>query len=1205
VKKKSNHQSGFFNSRVLIRLACCLTGVGVALLAFALYPGATAQAQKPAAAPEVFGRPDVVPMVGPFSQDQDLRSLPYIAPNEEDEETPLTRYPERFSQGTPDPMQRVREIVGVVAMPTPIATFDGMSSAQSGCGCVPPDTHGDVGPNHYILSVNSSIKIFNKAGTPLNGANGTTFNSFFSSMATTPCGLNQNRGDGIALYDQIAGRWVVSDFAFPTFPGTLFYQCIGVSKTADPVAGGWWLYAIQVDPSNANFLGDYPKFGLWPDAYHFSVNMFSNNTTFTGVRVFALDRAAMINGTGAPAPTAIAFTITPANLGDISSLVPATFRTGLPPPPGRDEYYLAIDSPASAGVTLTQVHAYRFHVDFATPANSTFGTGAGHLPNANITVNGFVDAFTSTFNIVPQPGGATSLSTLGDRLMTPVTYQNRAGTESLWASHTVNNNQGGTGPTAIRWYQFNVTGGGIPATAAQQQTFNNGADGLFRMMPSLSLDAQGNMAVGYTASSTTNEPSIRYAGRLAGDPPNTLAQGEAVMIAGGGHQTSTSGRWGDYSGMGIDPADNLTFWHTNEYYSVTSGAGWNTRIGRFAFAPGPTPTATPTATPPGTPTPTATPGLTPTPTATPGGTATPTATPGCTPASFAGTGVGPIPDGGSGTLPVFGTPLVISFAVSGRSAPLASVAVDLTLTHSWAGDLDMILTSPGGAASLVTVSRIGVTTANSVGDSSNYAGLYNLADSAAGTNIWTVATAAACGDTCNITVGDYRTTAGGTTGQTNPPPVTSLNTTFAGLTTGQINGTWTLTIRDGAAVDTGSVTAANLKLAGVCATPTPTATPVPTATPPSATATPTATPVVTATPTATATATPTPSAAPTATATPLPPTPTPAPTATATPTPLPPTPTPAPTATATVPPTATPTATAAATPTPTPSPAAQSINISTRMLVQTGDSVGIGGFIVTGSTPKHLLLRALGPSLSMFGISNPLANPVLELHGPNGFTTVINDNWRDTQEGAIAAAGLAPSNDFESAIDAILAPGSYTGIVRGLNNTTGVGLIEVFDISQGVTSKLPNMSTRAFTGTGDNIVIAGFTLGNNGGDAKVVIRGLGPSLSAFGLSPLLADPTLELRDADGSLVISDNDWQDSASQAAEISAAGLAPSNPKEAAIAVMLPPNVYTALMAGLNNTTGIGIIEVYDRNAGPAGIPAPTATDRSVVDQSRRSAR
>ena len=235
-------------------------------------------------------------------------------------------------------------------------------------------------------------------------------------------------------------------------------------------------------------------------------------------------------------------------------------------------------------MVLTQVKTWKFHVDFATPANSTFGIGANRTPDGTITVNGFVDAFTTTTLLVPQNGTTAKLDTLGDKLMTPLVYQNLGGTESLWVSHTVNNNQGGTGPTAIRWYQFNVTGGAIPATPVQQQTFNNGADGLWRFMPSITVDAQGNMAIGYSVSSATSEPSIRYAGRLAADSLNSLAQGEALLIAGGGHQTSSSGRWGDYSGMSIDPSDNLTFWHTNEYFSATSSAGWNTRIGKFKFA---------------------------------------------------------------------------------------------------------------------------------------------------------------------------------------------------------------------------------------------------------------------------------------------------------------------------------------------------------------------------------------------------------------------------------------------------------------------------------------------------------------------------------------------------------------------------------------------------------------------------------------------
>jgi uncharacterized delta-60 repeat protein len=350
-------------------------------------------------------------------------------------------------------------------------------------------------------------------------------------------------------------------------------------------------------------------------------------------------------------------------------------------------------------------------------------------------------------------------------------------------------------------------------------------------------------------------------------------------------------------------------------------------------------------------------------------------------------------------------------------------------------------------------------------------------------------------------------------------------------------------------------------------------------------------PISTPTPTPTATPTPTPTATPTPSPTPPIPTPTPTPTPTATPTPSPtppiPTPTPpppsTPTATATPTPTPTPTPTSTPTPMPTPTPASQAINLSTRMRVQTGDNVGIGGFIITGSTPKHVVLRAIGPSLTGFGVPDALTDPVLELHGPGAFVTITNDNWRDdpAQAALIQADGLAPANDLESAIDATLAPGAYTGIIKGQNNTSGVALIEVYDLNPSALSKLGNISTRAFVSTGDNIVIAGFILGHNSSGDRIVARGIGPSLTGFGVPNPLADPTLELRNSNGTLLIANNDWQDNPAQAAELTAAGLAPTNPLESGIAMTLPPGLYTALLAGLNNGTGVGLVEVYDRGA------------------------
>jgi hypothetical protein len=183
------------------------------------------------------------------------------------------------------------------------------------------------------------------------------------------------------------------------------------------------------------------------------------------------------------------------------------------------------------------------------------------------------------------------------------------------------------------------------------------------------------------------------------------------------------------------------------------------------------------------------------------------------------------------------------------------------------------------------------------------------------------------------------------------------------------------------------------------------------------------------------------------------------------------------------------------------------------------------------------------------------------------------------QEAAIIATGIPPTDNLESAIDATLSPGAYTAIVRGKNNTSGVALIEVYDLSQAILAKLANISTRALVGTGNDIVIAGFILGNHNGNDRIVVRGIGPSLTAAGVPDALADPTLELRDSNGALLLANNNWQDNPAQAAELTAAGLAPANQLESGIATTLPPGLYTALLAGLDNGTGVGLVEVYDR--------------------------
>ena len=260
------------------------------------------------------------------------------------------------------------------------------------------------------------------------------------------------------------------------------------------------------------------------------------------------------------------------------------------------------------------------------------------------------------------------------------------------------------------------------------------------------------------------------------------------------------------------------------------------------------------------------------------------------------------------------------------------------------------------------------------------------------------------------------------------------------------------------------------------------------------------------------------------------------------------------------------------TPTPTPSPA-QLLNISTRLKVQSDDAVLIGGFIITGNASKKVIVRGIGPSLT--GLNPLLANPVLELRGPNGSLITSNDNWKDTQQAEIENSTLAPSNDLESAIVATLAPANYTAVLRGHNGATGIGMVEMYDLDLASDSKLANISTRGFVQTDNDVMIAGFIFGNGNAGERVAVRAIGPSLS--GINNVLGNPTLELRDANGAMLMSNDNWKDDAAQAAEIAAAGMSPQNDLESAIVTTLPVGQYTAIVAGKDAGTGVAVAEVY----------------------------
>jgi len=276
-----------------------------------------------------------------------------------------------------------------------------------------------------------------------------------------------------------------------------------------------------------------------------------------------------------------------------------------------------------------------------------------------------------------------------------------------------------------------------------------------------------------------------------------------------------------------------------------------------------------------------------------------------------------------------------------------------------------------------------------------------------------------------------------------------------------------------------------------------------------------------------------------------------------------------------------------------PGPPAQLGNISTRAFVQTGDNVMIGGFIVQGTGPKRVIIRAIGPELSQYGVPDPLANPRLELHNAAGALIGSNDDWQHTIIGGVITrnqvsdiqnSGHAPTNAAESAIIADLPPGNYTAIVRGVNNTTGVGLVEVYDLNNSASSILANISTRSFVQTDDNVMIGGFIVQGMGAK-KVIIRAIGPELSQFGVPDPLANPTLELHNAAGALIGSNDDWQHTIiggvitrSQVVDIQNSGHAPTDPSESALIAELPPGNYTAIVRGVNNTTGVALVEVYD---------------------------
>ena len=450
-----------------------------------------------------------------------------------------------------------------VAVPAPTLTFDGMNNTF---GVLPPDTTGDVGPSHYVQMVNLGIAVYDKATgavlmTPRN------INTLWAGFGGR-C-QNQNNGDPIVLYDPLADRWLVSQFAVATNDN---HQCIAISRTGDPT-GAYWLY----DFAWGTKLNDYPHFGVWPDGYYMTVNQFTT-TSWAGGGVAVFERDAMLAGATA---RMVKFDLGTAPLGlNYGGQLPADLDGHAPPPPGTPGFVLQWDDTTWMGDPTDTFRVWRVHVDWANPAASTFGANASYAPNHFLTSADATPHGCTSRNCIPQAGASAGLDAIADgRLMYRLAYRHLGTHDALVGNLTVGVGTGAL-QAAPRWFEMRGLAAGSPAVH-QQGTY--APDALHRWMGSVAMDGSGNLLLGYSQSSVAMHPALAYTGRLATDPLNQLPQGEATLYAGAGSQTSTSNRWGDYSTMSVDPRGECTFWYTNEYYAATTSGSWRTRIGSVRF----------------------------------------------------------------------------------------------------------------------------------------------------------------------------------------------------------------------------------------------------------------------------------------------------------------------------------------------------------------------------------------------------------------------------------------------------------------------------------------------------------------------------------------------------------------------------------------------------------------------------------------------
>jgi len=523
----------------------CKSLTGLAALAFAfafsmlsIPPSSLAQVAGPQVSPAVHH--DTSPP---------LRNIAPKLPRLQRNDHPV--HPLPISAGQPQPDPALQTAPSIVATPSTTLNFAGVGNGDYGFApnAAPPDTNGAVGATQYVQWVNESFAVFNKStGALVHGpvAGNTLWSGFGGGCETN------NDGDPIVQYDKAAGRWVFTQFSVSTTP---YLQCVAVSTTSD-ATGSYSRYSFSY--GNTQF-PDYPKLGVWPDAYYISFNIFNNGQTFAGAKVCAYDRSAMLAGSAA---TQVCFQLSTS----FGGLLPSDLDGSLAPPSGAPNVFVNFGT--------SSLNIWRFHVNFTTPSNSTL-TGP-----INVPVAAFTAACSGGGACVAQPNTRQKLDSLADRLMYRFAYRNPASGETAVVNHSITvGTSRRNSRVGVRWYQLGNLTSGTP-TVIQQGTFS--PDSTFRWMGSIAMDKVGDVALGYSASSSSVFPALRFTGRVPSDPLGTM-EAENSLKAGAGSQLPNLGRWGDYSAMSVDPTDDCTFFYSNEYLKASGTFNWSTQIGSFKF----------------------------------------------------------------------------------------------------------------------------------------------------------------------------------------------------------------------------------------------------------------------------------------------------------------------------------------------------------------------------------------------------------------------------------------------------------------------------------------------------------------------------------------------------------------------------------------------------------------------------------------------